>query len=252
MAVRRVLAALAGMAAFVPGGQVPVGATVEHGPRPQSSQPSLRVVTFNVFQDLSPAQHRQDWEHLKSHADVVLLQETQGFRVSAMVTGPAWTVIQAEGVRGESSVVVRRSAVRSVARSHVRWMLGLHECRGAGIGARYLVSAVLVLRDGSRLRVASTHLPHAGCADAVYDEMVRHVQKWVQGHPQRLLIGADWNREVASDPGDFRAKTRLRPHGVGIDGFQVDRRLSTRGIRRLGSDEDWVSDHEPVRVAVSS
>jgi endonuclease/exonuclease/phosphatase family metal-dependent hydrolase len=131
-------------------------------------------------------------------------------------------------------------------------VLGAHPCARAGIGPRYLVSAVLVLHDGSRLRVTSTHLPHAGCADAVYDAMVSHVQRWVRHHPQQLVIGADWNRPIATDPGDFRSRTRLRPHGVGIDGFQVDRRVRTRGTRALGTDGDWLSDHEPVRVLVIS
>jgi endonuclease/exonuclease/phosphatase family metal-dependent hydrolase len=213
---------------------------------------TLRVVTFNVFQDLGLDEHRSDWEALKRRADVVLLQETAGFRVSDMVTGNRWQVFQGQGLRGESAVVVRRSAVRSTGRLHVRHVLAPQDCNRAGIGPRYLVSAVLVLRDGSRLWVTSTHLPHAGCSDAVYDEMVSRVQTWVGHHHQHLVIGADWNRDVESDPGDFRSRTRLRPHGVGIDGFQVDRRLGTKGTRALGSEDDWLSDHEPVRITIGS
>lgn len=214
------------------------------------SRPVLRVVTFNVFQDLGTTQHRQDWLALRHRADVVLLQETAGFRVADMVRSRRWKVFQAGGDAGESAVVVRRSAVRSAGGLLVRRVLSAQECAGAGIGPRYLVSARLVLRVGATLRIASTHLPHAGCSDAVYHRMTTHVRAWVRHHRERLLIGADWNRRVRSDPGRLGATTRLRPHGVGIDGSQVDRRLRVGRASRLGHDADWASDHEPVRVTV--
>jgi len=214
------------------------------------SRPALRVVTFNVFQDLDAAQHRQDWLALRHRADVVLLQETEGFRVADLVASRRWKVFQAGGDAGESAVVVRRSAVRSAGGLLVRRVLSAQDCAGAGIGPRYLVSARLVLRNGATLRVASTHLPHAGCSNAVYHRMTTHVRAWVRHHRQRLVIGADWNRRDRSDQGRLGATTRLSPHGVGIDGFQVDRRVRVGRASRLGHDVDWASDHEPVRVTV--
>jgi endonuclease/exonuclease/phosphatase family metal-dependent hydrolase len=214
------------------------------------ARPPLRVVTFNVFQDLDTAQHRHDWRALRRHADVVLLQETAGFRVSDVVGTRRWKVFQAAGDRGESAVVVRRSAVRSATRRQVKHVLSAQDCAGAGIGPRFLVSVRLVLHDGTRLRVASTHLPHAGCSDVVYARMIRHLRAWVRHHPPRLVIGADWNRRVRSDPGRLGATTRLRPRGVGIDGFQVDQRLRVVRTSRLGHGADWASDHEPVRVTI--
>jgi len=211
----------------------------------------LRVVTLNVFQDLDAAQHRHDWKRLRSRADVVLLQETAGFRSADMVRSRRWKVFQAAGDRGESAVVVRRAAVRSAGGLQVRRMVSGHDCAGAAIGPRFVVSARLVLDDGSHLRVASTHLPHAGCSDAVYHRMTRHLRTWVRHHRQPLVLGADWNRRVRSDPGGLGASTRLRPRGVGIDGFQVDRRLRVRSTTRLGHDAGWAtSDHEPVRVTL--
>jgi len=118
------------------------------------SRPALRVVTFNVFQDLDAAQHRRDWLALRHRADVVLLQETEGFRVADLVASRRWKVFQAGGDAGESAVVVRRSAVRSAGSLLVRRVLSAQDCAGAGIGPRYLVSARLVLRNGATLRVA--------------------------------------------------------------------------------------------------
>src|SRR3954447_16495945 len=212
--------------------------------------PVLRVVTFNVFQDLDAGRHRHDWKRLRTHADVVLLHETARFRVSDMVRSRGWKVFQAAGDRGESAVVVRRAAVRSAGRPLVRRMVSAHDCAGAAIGPRFLVSARLVLRNGSHLRVASTHLPHAGCSDAGSHRITPHLRSWVLTPRLRLVIGADWNRRVRSDPGGLGASTRLRPRGVGIDGFQVDRRIRLRGTARLGHDADWDSDHEPVRVVL--
>jgi endonuclease/exonuclease/phosphatase family metal-dependent hydrolase len=223
---------------------------VNASPAAATSGAGLRVVTFNVFQDLGAREHRRDWKSLRKRADVVLLQETAGFRVSDMVRSPRWKVFQADVDRGESAVVVRRAAVRSAGRPLVRRLLPAQDCAGAGIGPRFLVSAQLILRNGARLRVASTHLPHAGCSGAVYHRMTRHLRAWVRHHRERLVIGADWNRRVRSDPGELAEKTRLRPHGIGIDGFQVDQRLHVGGAGRLGRDGDWASDHEPVRVTI--
>jgi len=214
------------------------------------SRPPLRVVTFNAFQDLDAAQHRHDWLALRTRADVVLLQETAGFRVADVVRSRRWRVFQSGGARGESAVVVRRSAVRSAGTMRVTHVLSARDCSGAGIGPRFLVSVRLALRGGGHLQVASTHLPHAGCSDAVYRRMIGHLRVWVRHHRQPLLIGADWNRRVRSDPGRLGATTRLNPHGVGIDGFQVDRKVTVRRTARLGHDATWASDHEPVRVAV--
>jgi endonuclease/exonuclease/phosphatase family metal-dependent hydrolase len=218
--------------------------------RQQRTQPALRVVTFNVFQNLGLPAHRQDWRRLRSRADVVLLQETTGFRVRDMVHSRRWRAVQADGDRAESAVVVRRSAVRKVGAVRIRRISSSHDCEGADIGPRYVVSARLVLRGGARIRVASTHLPHPGCADSVYAAAIRHLRRWVRGHHGRLVIGADWNRTVADDPGGLGAHTRLRPYGVGIDGFEVDHRLHVVRTHRLGGDEDWASDHEPVRVTL--
>jgi endonuclease/exonuclease/phosphatase family metal-dependent hydrolase len=253
MRQRRLAGALclaAALVATTPASTAPASAAPAGAASATAGPPRVRVVTFNVFQDLDAAQHRRDWVSLRTHADVVLLQETAGFRVSDMVRSRRWKVFQAAGDRGESAVVVRRSAVRSAGRLLVRHVLSAQDCAGAGIGPRFLVSARLVLRGGAHLRVASTHLPHAGCSDAVYHRMTRHLRSWVRHHRQPLVIGADWNRRVRSDPGRLGATTRLRPRGVGIDGFQVDGRLRVRRTARLGHDADWASDHEPVRVVI--
>src|SRR3954454_17372961 len=53
----------------------PSTAAADDGVSRATNRPVLRVVTFNVFQDVGAALHRQDWLALRHRADVVLLQE---------------------------------------------------------------------------------------------------------------------------------------------------------------------------------
>jgi hypothetical protein len=76
-----------------------------------------------------------------------------------------------------------------------------------------------------------------------------HLESWAAGADHRggLVIGADWNKQVAGDQGRFPG---LDPHGVGIDGFQASSGLTvTSDAHRLPG--AYRSDHEPVEMTVT-
>jgi endonuclease/exonuclease/phosphatase family metal-dependent hydrolase len=214
-------------------------------------RPTIRLVTFNIYKDLDRAEWQADWNRLKTSADIVFLQETPNVRVRSLADRRTWKVFQARAqYPGEVALAVRGSAVRTVARFHVVRMLTHRSCRpGLVVGSRYLATARVVLRDGRALTIAATHLPPGNCSGP-YRTMIAHVRSWAKAHQSHLVLGADWNRAITRDPGDIAGSTNLRPHGVGIDGFQINRRIPVTRTRILGSDAEYHSDHVPVQVTI--
>jgi endonuclease/exonuclease/phosphatase family metal-dependent hydrolase len=213
---------------------------------------TVRLVTFNVFKDLDHAEWQADWNRLARRADIVFLQETANVRVRALADARSWEVRQAKGrYAGEVTLAFRASAVGTVSHFHVVRMLSERSCRpGLVVGSRYLATARVVLNDGRRLTVAVTHLPPGSCTNDTYQRMISHVRAWAKAHQNQLVLGADWNQQIKNDPGDISRNTRLRPHGVGIDGFQINTSFAVTGSRAVGTGAGYYSDHVPVHVTV--
>jgi endonuclease/exonuclease/phosphatase family metal-dependent hydrolase len=213
---------------------------------------TVRLVTFNVFKDLDQAKWQSDWNHLARRADIVFLQEAVNVRVQTLADRRTWRVRQATGQYADDvALAFRASAVRSISNFHVVRMLTHRSCRpNLVVGSRYLATARVVLNDGRALTVAVTHLPPGSCTNDTYQRMISHVHAWAKAHQSQLTLGADWNQQIKNDPGNISRDTRLRPHGVGIDGFQINTSLAVTGTRALGSDADYYSDHVPVQVTI--
>lgn len=69
-------------------------------------------------------------------------------------------------------------------------------------------------------------------------------------HPNRLLLGGDWNKTVNNDPNEISSRTggRIVPRGLGIDGFYKPRALTNEALWR---GPDIHSPHDPIQMAVS-
>jgi endonuclease/exonuclease/phosphatase family metal-dependent hydrolase len=213
---------------------------------------TVRLVTFNVLKDLGHAKWQADWNRLAGQADIVFLQEAVNVRVRTLANRRAWEVRQATGRYADDvALAFRASVVRSISNFHVVRMLTHRSCRpDLVVGTRYLATAHVVLDDGRALTIAVTHLPPGSCTNDTYQRMMSHVHAWAQAHQSQLALGADWNQQVKNDPGNISRDTRLRPHGIGIDGFQVNMSLAVTGTRALGTDADYYSDHVPVQVTI--
>jgi endonuclease/exonuclease/phosphatase (EEP) superfamily protein YafD len=228
-----------------------VGAPVT--PSSGSTAPrAVRLVTFNVFKDLDHAKWQADWNRLAKRADIVFLQEAVNVRVRTLANRRAWKVRQATGQYSDDvALAFRTSVVRTISKFHVVRMLTHRSCRpDLVVGSRYLATARVVLTDGRALTVAVTHLPPGSCTNDTYQRMMSHVHSWARAHQGQLVLGADWNQQVKNDPGNISRNTRLRPHGVGIDGFQIKMSLTVTGSQALGTDADYHSDHVPVQVTI--
>lgn len=213
---------------------------------------TVRLVTFNIYKDLDHPKWRADWNRFARQADIVFLQETTNVRVRTLVHSRTWRVQQATGqYSSEVTIAFRRSVVRGISGFHVVRMLTHRSCRaGLVVGSRYLATAHLVLTDGRTLTVAATHLPPGSCTNDTYERMAANVRAWAKEHQSQLVLGADWNQQINNDPGNISQATSLRPHGIGIDGFQINKRIVVTRTRLLGSDSDYFSDHVPVQVTI--
>lgn len=246
----RTAAGVAGLLAT--GLLVPSATATPTTPAPRVAQ-SVSLVTFNLDKNLGPRRWQHDWDRFKTKADIVFFQEASKIRVSTLATSPTWRVLQATGrYSSEVALAVRSKSVPTVVDFHVKYVLPHQSCGSHhGVGSRYLAFAHVVLADGRRLTVASTHLPPARCFGSPYSTMMKRVRTWARNHQRHLALGADWNKRVTGDPGSFVQKTALRPRGVGIDGFQISERIPAGSARRIGVDSDYRSDHIPVQVGIT-
>lgn len=213
---------------------------------------TVRLVAFNIYKSLDHAKWQTDWNRIAKQADIAFLEETPNVRVRTLVNKRTWTVRQATGqYRSEVTLVFRRSVARKVSNVHVVRMLTHRSCRSdLVVGSRYLATAHVVLTNARALTVAVTHLPPGSCTNDTYERMAAHVRTWATAHQRRLVLGADWNQQLKNDPGGISKATDLRAHGVGIDGFQINKRITVTRTRLLGSDSDYFSDHVPVQVTI--
>ncbi len=221
------------------------------------SKQEVRVITANVDFVLSPATVRSDIAQFAGRADVILIQEAKNVVLRNLVDTSIWNVKQdtSSSDRAGSAILVRRSQVTSVDDFHLVLGVNSSSCPGGGIETRWMAVATLNLNNGGRLVVAALHMPPARCQTGIgssYDRMSDNVVQLSRDHPDRLVMGADWNKVVLSDPNNIVARCSGRlvvraPQGS-IDGFMIPANLNSDSAQSLASTH---SDHRPVLVTLT-
>lgn len=233
-------------------------ATVSVAPAQAAEAQRVRFMTVNVDFALTPAQVKADFGRYAPHADVVMFQEARDVNLHNLIDTDTWIVRQdttSEDTRG-SALAIRRSAVRaSDAVQNFRLVKGTDggPCPDGGIQTRWIAVADVHFRNGATVVAASLHLPPDRCATgpgSLYAVMADNVVALSNAHPNRLLLGGDWNKTVNEDPNNISGRTggRIVPRGLGIDGFYKPAALTNEPLWR---GPDIQSPHDPIQMAVS-
>lgn len=218
----------------------------------------VRFVTVNVDFGSTADQVKSDFGRYAPFADVVMFQEARDVNLHNLIDGNDWIVRQdtsTEDTRG-SALAIRRTAVRAADPVlNFRLVKGTDagSCPDGGIQARWIAVADVHFRNGATVVAGSLHLPPGRCATgpgSLYAVMADNVVRLSNAHPDRLLLGGDWNKTVNDDPNDIsgRAAGRIVPRGLGIDGFYKPTALTNEALWR---GPDIHSPHDPIQMAVS-
>lgn len=218
----------------------------------------VRFMTVNVDFALTPAQVKADFAEYAPYSDVIMFQEARDVDLHNLLDTDTWIVRQdmtSEATRG-SALAIRRTAVRATdAVQNFRLVKGTDggSCPDGGIQTRWIAVADVHFRNGATVVAASLHLPPGRCATgpgSLYAVMADNVVALSNAHPQRLLLGGDWNKTVNDDPNNISGRTggRIVPRGLGIDGFYKPAGLTNEPLWR---GPDIQSPHDPIQMAVS-
>jgi len=235
-----------------------LGSGATTAPAQAADAQRVRFMTVNVDFGLTPAQVKQDFANYSKYADVVMFQEARDVTLRNVIDTSTWIVRQdtTSGPTRGSALAVRRSAVRATSPvTNFRLVKGTDgaACPGGGIQTRYIALADVHFRNGATVVAGSVHMPPGRCATgpgSPYAVMADNVVALSNRHPQRLLLGGDWNKTVNDDPNDISGRTggRIVPRGIKIDGFYKPRGLANEP---LVAGPDIHSPHHPVRMAVT-
>lgn len=216
----------------------------EPGGGPDNILPkTIRIITQNVNFALSPAKWNSDIDAVAARADILCLQETKELDVARWID-PAWRVHQdlSSPSRAGSAIAWRTDRAMTTGGDIT---LGV-DPDSQKMLTRWIVWNDLVIDGGPKIRVASVHLPPMRFRE-LYPTFARHIVELVNRSPDPLVIGGDWNGQIAKDPGDLSRRTGMRFVGHGIDGFLVSPGLS---VRRVWEEPKRNSDHRGVGVEI--
>ncbi|MDC0712204.1 endonuclease/exonuclease/phosphatase family protein [Stigmatella sp. ncwal1] len=234
-------------------------ASVQSADAPKASATAneqLRVVTANLaFR--GPDAVRNDWNTIGPEADIVFVQEAKNVRLRDIL-GDAWAVRQdtSSEDRQGSAVVIRKSAVKSVGDLQLVKGTDASDCNSpeGGIMTRWIARVDVQLNNNRWLRATSLHMPPARCQNGLgspYAVMADNVVAFAKRSEPLLVLGADWNKVVDSDPNEIGSRTSLKPRGPDtgsrIDGFYVSPAINTADLHPL---PQTGSDHRPVKMTI--
>lgn len=228
----------------------------------------VRVVSANINFALDATTVGQRFDNYSRFADIVLFQEAKevNLKTEAGIDRTEWIVLQETGrePRGSdrwgSAIAIRSDILRApVGMSDFRLTLGTtNDGGGAGcsLQTRWIAHVPLTLKNGAELRPASLHLPPPVCqsgTDGPYERMIASAVQLSNAHPNRLLLGGDFNKVVRSDPNNLgaRADGRIVPRALpdDIDGFYKPKDLPQDGdVREVGFAS---KGHDAVQLVVN-
>jgi endonuclease/exonuclease/phosphatase family metal-dependent hydrolase len=217
----------------------------------------LRVVTANLaFR--GPQAVRGDWDTIGPNADIVFVQEAKNVRLRDILD-ETWAVRQdtSSEDRQGSAVVIRKAAVKSMGDLLLVKGTGASNCDTAeegGIMTRWIARVDVQLHNNRWIRAAALHMPPARCQNgpgSPYAVMADNVVAFAKRSEPLLVLGADWNTVVDTDPNEIGARTGLKPRGPDtgsrIDGFYVSPGIGTNNLHPLAPTG---SDHRPVQMTI--
>ncbi|NVJ03799.1 endonuclease/exonuclease/phosphatase family protein [Myxococcus sp. AM001] len=250
------LAALTGVVLAVMVASGAAWARVEQAAPQSLAVAQLRVVTANLDFHRAEAA-RRDWNTIGPEADIVFVQEAKYVRMREIL-GDGWAVRQdtSSEDRQGSAVIIRKSAVKSIGELQLVKGVDASACPGGGIMTRWIARVDVQLHNNRWIRVASLHMPPDRCQTGLaspYARMADSVVAFANRSDRLLVLGADWNKVVDSDPNEIGARTGLKPRGpdsgLRIDGFYVSQAIGTQGLEFLPQTGD--NKHRPVKMNIT-
>ncbi len=227
----------------------------------------VRVISANINYALKAGTVGDRFAAYSRFADIVLFQEAKNvnLKTEAEIDRTDWVVLQETTTprgsdRWGSAIAIRKDILGApVDMSDLRLTLGTtNDGGGAGcsLQTRWIAHVPLTLKNGGQLRPASLHLPPGDCQSGVngpYERMITSAVQLSNAHPNRLLLGGDFNKAVRSDPNNLGARTggRIVPRALpgDIDGFYKPKDLPQDGdVREVGFASDG---HHAVQLVVT-
>lgn len=175
----------------------------------------LRVTTYNLnFGRTDRENVRNDLGAMMAASDVLLLQEAKTFSIQALVDelglGGQFAVRQSLASDAEqgSAIVIRRSAVSDI--GALQLVFGVGEPFGCSMLTRYIAKVRLVTTNGTVVNVASAHFPPGYCSADAYERMMANTVQLLQNNYGSMILGADWNKTLRSNPNNLFGRTDNR------------------------------------------
>lgn len=205
------------------------------------------IFTYNIDWATSNAKERLSIKSILTKAAVVCWQEAKHIQINN-VTDDTWSTHQNVQDHAKQGVAVswkHKEATRYMGESknsRTGYVLGSGP-RGLRILPRYFNYRDLQLADGRVIRFVSTHRPPQRFK-MLWRLFDHSLASFIRRSPHPVIVGMDSN---ANRHTGLSRVTKLQWHGIGIDGFLVDKSIKVTNLTRHPKVK---SDHHPVSIDI--